>query len=230
MEEVTILYQDDDLIFANKPSGLLVHRDQGHAQDDVTLMSLVRDKVGQYVHAVNRIDRPVSGIVLFTTKRELIKTIKNDWASENTQKEYIALAKGKKLEKGAFEFALKSDDGSLKEAKTEFIPLFEFATTTLYKIKINTGRKHQIRRHFSRRCMNIIGDTCYGKGEFNRKFRSEFGLHRIFLHSYRLRMIHPISSVSLDITCQLPLELMGVLGQMGLLSEDLYKLIEQSHW
>ena len=78
--------------------------------------------------------------------------------------------------------------------------------------------------------MNIIGDTCYGKGEFNRKFRSEFGLHRIFLHSYRLRMIHPISSVSLDITCQLPLELMGVLGQMGLLSEDLYKLIEQSHW
>ena len=228
MEEVTILYQDEDLIFANKPSGLLVHRDQGHAQDKVTLMGLLRDQVGQYVHAINRIDRPVSGIVLFTTKRELINIIKNDWTGEKTHKEYIALAKGKKLEKGTFAFALKSDDGSLKEASTEFIPLFEFATTTLYKIKINTGRKHQIRRHFSRRCMNIIGDTCYGKGEFNRYFRSEFGLYRIFLHSYRLKMIHPVSLMPMDIICKLPLELVEVLRKMGLSSDELYQLIEQS--
>jgi len=230
VEEVTILYQDDDLIFANKPSGLLVHRDQGHAQDDVTLMSLVRDKVGQYVHAVNRIDRPVSGIVLFTLKRDLIKTIKSDWTSENTHKEYIALAKGKKLEKGVFEFALKSDDGSLKEARTEFIPLFEFSTTTLYKIKISTGRKHQIRRHFSRRCMNIIGDTCYGKGEFNRQFRSDYGLYRIFLHSYRLKMVHPVSQLHLDVICKLPSELLEVLNQMGLDSDELDKLIAQNIW
>jgi tRNA pseudouridine65 synthase len=230
MEPAAILYQDDDLIFANKPSGLLVHRDQGHAQDRITLMSLVRDMVGQHVHAVNRIDRPVSGIVLFTTKRELISIIKNDWGSEETCKEYIVLSKGYKLEKGVFDFALKSDDGSFKEAWTAYIPLYEFPTTTLYKVKIKTGRKHQIRRHFSRRCMNVIGDTCYGKGAINREFRSSYDLHRIFLHSYRLKIAHPLKKTQLDITCKMPPELVNVLEKMGLYKDHLEELIENNRF
>lgn len=213
--DIKILFQDEYLIVVDKPSGLLVHRgDHRHGRDRWTLMNIVRDQIQHYVYPVHRLDRPVSGCLLFALTPEVAKSIKDKWHDESTIKEYLALARGKFDEPGEFNFPLKDEQGNLKEALTLYWPMQYFKHTTLYKIQIKTGRKHQIRRHFSRRCAGIIGDSTHGKGEINRFFRQTYQLNRIFLHSSFIQFQHPITNSLLAIESPLPEDLRNILEHL----------------
>lgn len=216
-EEINILFQDEHLIIVNKPSGLLVHPFKEATNERDNLMVRVRDSLGQHVYPVHRIDRPVSGIVIFGLNGEVVSKIKEVWGDKTkTRKEYIALARGHIAEAGTFDFELSNERKVKQEATTHYQPLHHFDDTTLVHVEIETGRKHQIRRHFSRRMHCLVGDTAYGKGILNERYRQEHQLHRIFLHAWRLTLPHPMKDDVISITCPLPPELELVLHAKGL--------------
>lgn len=215
--QINILFKDDNIVIAEKYSGLLVHPYTKYVQDKRCLMKMVRDQVDALVYPVHRLDRPVSGIVIFGLQPEIVTGLQDEWHKDTTVKEYTTLVKGDVEEAGQFNFKLRDGKKNFKKrAVTNYQPIHKFETTTLCKVQIETGRRHQIRRHFSRRMHNVIGDTRYGYRDMNVKFGEDYGLKRIFLHSNRLEINHPITGEHLDIRCPMPESLTSVLTQMGM--------------
>jgi RluA family pseudouridine synthase len=211
---IEVLYQDEYFVIVNKPSGLLVHAYK-ECTDQINLMKLVRLQTGHYLYPLHRIDRPVSGIVIFGINKEASSKLKDQWHEDSTEKEYIVLVRGEILESGTFNFALSNDKKIKQDAVTHYTPIKNYGDwNTLLKVNIDTGRKHQIRRHFSRRCHQVIGDTAHGKGKINRFFREHYNLKRIFLHSHRFKFEHPITKVAIEINCPLPAQLESTLIQI----------------
>lgn len=212
--KIEILFQDKYFIIVNKPSGILVHAYK-ECTDQINLMKIVRHQTGHYLYPLHRIDRPVSGIVIFGINKEASSELKKMWHEESTQKEYLTLVRGKIECSGTFNFALTNDKKIKQEAITHYKPIENYGDwNTLLKVSIDTGRKHQIRRHFSRRCHQVIGDTAHGKGKINRYFREHYDLNRIFLHSFRFNFIHPITKDMIKSTCPLPKKLKDTLIQI----------------
>ncbi len=209
---IPILFEDEHYIVVDKPSGLLIHPYKKETNERENLLKKVKEQTGHYLYPVHRLDRPVSGIVLFALTSEAGKKIKEIWHQESCVKEYTALARGYFDEdEGVMNFALTDEKGVKKEAITHYQVLKQFQKTALVKAQIKTGRHHQIRRHFSRRCHGLIGDTTHGKGRINQFFREHFNLHRIFLHANRLEFVHPYTKNKLTINCELPNDLAEVL-------------------
>lgn len=223
--EIPILFQDDDLIVVEKPSGVLVHPYKSRSRQKRNLMTLVRDQIGQYVYPIHRLDRPVSGVVVFGLNGKVVKEIKNVWHNSETKKEYISLCIGYPPDEGRFDFTLQNEKKLKQEALTEYWPIYRFDNYTLLKVQIKTGRKHQIRRHFSRVRHNIVGDTTHGNGKVNHFFREEYGLERIFLHAYRLSFIHPYQNETLSFVSPLSQDLSRVIDKMGLSFEHQREVI-----
>lgn len=212
--EIKVLLQNNDLIAVEKPSGLLVHAYKKETNERNHLLRMLKQQTGLYLYPVHRLDRPVSGIVLFALSSEMARTIKNIWHDAATVKEYLALVRGRLEEPGRFDFPLFDSNKNKQSAVTEYQPLELFEDVTLMSIRIKTGRKHQIRRHFSRRWANVIGDSKYGQGKINQRFKEGFGLKRIFLHATRLKLILPTGDSLLDLSSPLPQELNSVLEQL----------------
>ncbi len=222
---INILFQDQDLLIAEKPSGLLVHPYWQETNEKACLMKKLRDQIGQYVYPAHRLDRPVSGPVIFGLTKEMIKEIQFNWHLANTKKEYVALVKSIITEAGEFNFPLKNESGITQKARTLFTPLAHFENTTLVKVQIKTGRKHQIRRHFSRRCQNVIGDTRRGNSALNHLFRDEYGLKRIFLHCFSLSIEHPKTEKIITAKSFLPANLQEVLQKLDPSVKDFNDLL-----
>lgn len=217
--EIKIHYQDENLIIVEKPAGLLVHAYKKETNEKENLMRYLKAQTGYYLYPVHRLDRPVSGLVIFALNPETVRFLQQYWHTPDFIKEYIALVKGHITEKGRFQFSLKNEQGFLEEAVTHYEPEETFEESTLVKVRIETGRKHQIRRHFSRRCHNIIGDTKYGQGKVNRTFREQYHLNRIFLHARYLKIPLPDRDQPLEIHSPLPENLSSVLALLQTGSE-----------
>lgn len=216
MTNLNILFEDENLIAVDKPSGLLIHPHPQLKNVKENLMMQVRDHLNHYVYPIHRLDRSVSGVVLFGKNSEIVPLVQDKWNTEQTKKYYLGLTKGVIESPGIFDFALQDENKVKKDSKTSYWPLLNFEFNTLVKIQIHTGRHHQIRRHFSRRMHQIIGDTAHGKGKTNRMFREHYALHRIFLHSYKLIFPHPLTMERMQVTTELPSELCSVLDKLRL--------------
>ncbi len=214
---IKILFQDEYYIAVEKPSGVFVHpMEKRGCEERNNLLKRVKLQTGKYLYPVNRIDRPVSGIVLFALSKEATRKMKEVWSLPTTKKYYLTTCRGVLSEEGEFTFPLKADNGEEKPSRTAYWPLVSFEDATFCKVQIFSGRKHQIRRHFSRRCMNILGDTNYGKGKVNHFFRDHYGLKRIFLHSCQLEFVHPYTNETINIRSELPDDLKKSLKDMYL--------------
>ncbi len=211
---IPILFEDEDLIVVNKPSGLLVHAYKKETNERMHLMRLIKEQTGYYLYPVHRLDRPVSGIVLFGKNPGIVREVKSVWHSDSTTKEYIALVKGDLQDPGSFSFSLMNDQREKQTAITHYTPELHFGESTLVEIRLQTGRKHQIRRHFSRRCANVIGDTKYGQGKVNRYFKTTYGLNRIFLHAHYFKLEVPHLNRLYEIKCPLPDDLQLVINRL----------------
>lgn len=209
-----ILYEDEHYIAVNKPPNLLVHPYKKETNERENLMAMVRDELGHYVYVINRLDRPVSGIVLMGKSQEPVRKIKDIWNTNLVQKKYLALARSQFLEPGIFDFPLKNEQKVFKKAKTVYHPLKLYPDSTLMEVEIFTGRNHQIRRHFSRTVRHLLGDRKYGKKKYNDHYLEHYELSRIFLHSHRLSFFHPYTQERIIIDCPLAPDLCEVLKKM----------------
>ena len=201
-DPIDILYQDDDLIVADKPPGLLVHRSR-ESSDRVFLLQLLRDQVGRYLYPVHRLDRAASGAIAFALSSETARQLQASLTSPTARKEYLALVRGSAADSGEIDRPLTGANGEKKDALTRYEKLGEIYRSSLLRVRIFTGRRHQIRRHLAHLGHQLIGDTTYGKGKINRFLREEHGLPRMFLHCARLGFEHPGSGKRVEVRAPL---------------------------
>src|SRR5690606_32901100 len=175
-----LLWRDEHLVVVNKPSGLAVH--QGWAREPHTVVSVLRDQLGEHWSPIHRLDRATSGALLLAREPETIRRVQSQFDAGTVVKNYVALVRGKTPECGLIDHAIaKSKEHDKREARTAFRRVGTFERYSVVLAQPLTGRLHQIRRHLKFISHPLIGDTRYGKGEHNRLFRERFGLHRLAL-------------------------------------------------
>jgi tRNA pseudouridine65 synthase len=215
MIALDVLYRDDRLIAVNKPSGLSVHR--GWSNDERFAMTIVRDQISQHVHPVHRLDRATSGVLLFALDPECARRIQEMFGSGEIEKRYRALIRGVPPPEVEIDHPIpRSEGGPRVPARTRITRLFSKDRYAWVEAQPMTGRLHQVRRHLKHISHPIIGDVRYGKGEHNRFFRAEHGLHRLALHALEIALPHPGTGDRLAIRAPLPSDLAEPLERWGL--------------
>lgn len=210
-EEVEIRFRDDAIVVVSKPAGIHVHRSALSPDRDVLLVR-VRDRIGSPVHAVHRLDRATSGLVIFALSASAASAFQSALREEGAEKMYWALVRGVPPAGFRSERPLtRRSDGVVQPAATEFRSLASARGFTLVEARLLTGRRHQVRRHLDHLGHQIAGDTTYGKGRINRWLREDHGLPRLFLHAARLRLRHPFTREPLEIVDPLPEDLASFL-------------------
>jgi tRNA pseudouridine65 synthase len=203
-----ILHRDDRVVVVDKPAGLASHR--GWSDDDDALLQRVRDEVGAWVYLIHRLDRGASGVVIFALDKEAAKILSDAWSG--VDKRYLAITRGHPPEHVVLEYAIPKEPGGERVAATTEIWRREtFGRYALVEAAPRTGRLHQIRRHLKHLSCPLIGDVKYGKGEHNRIFRDQHGLHRLALHAASIAFDHPATGERLTITAPLPADFAGAL-------------------
>ncbi|MFL5276930.1 MAG: RluA family pseudouridine synthase, partial [Myxococcales bacterium] len=211
-QDFAILYEDAHILVCDKPAGLPIHPGTGIASD--TLVDQARaylERQGLEVpegefkpSPAHRIDRETSGVVVVAKTRQAMVRLTEIFSAGEAKKTYLALAKGRfQKDRGTIDvrlpehqqtFASKQVRGlNLQEAVTHFTKLSGGAEATLLELNIETGRTHQIRRHLASIGHPVVGDARYGDFAFNRRARASMGLKRMFLHSTRLALLHPLT-------------------------------------
>ena len=215
MQPLPVLYLDDHLVAVAKSSGLSVHR--GWDRDRDVALQRVRDQIGRRLYPVHRLDRATSGVLLFALNSEVAHDLQNAFSERRVLKRYVLLVRGIPPQEGVIDHPVpKSRGGERVEAVTAFRRLASFERYGLMEARPQTGRLHQIRRHFKHLSHPLIGDVRYGKGDQNRLFRERFGLHRLALHALELTVDHPRTGDPLSLGAEVPEDLAGPWRQMGL--------------
>lgn len=216
--KLTILYEDDDLIAIDKPSGLAVHGGSGVSSGVIELIRGQRPKA-PFLELVHRIDKETSGILLIAKKRSALKSLHEQIREGTTRKVYWALVAGQFDRKSARlnhplrKFVTKTGERRVvvdrtdgKESLTIITPIEVLGEFTLLEADIKTGRTHQIRAHLSHELHPILGDEKYGDFAQNKRIHKS-GLKRMFLHAKEFSFKHPTSGESLTVVSDLPNEL-----------------------
>lgn len=226
-----ILYVDDWLCAVNKPPGIMVHR-SSIGNDRAFVLQKLRDQLGRRVWPVHRLDRATSGVLLFALGPESARPIGQAFMDRRVDKAYLAVVRGWLDEGGAIDHPLaRHKQAEPREARTGYrrlatceleIPVgdFETARYSLVEAVPETGRRHQIRRHFKHISHHLIGDTTYGDGRHNRLFRQHLDCHRMLLHASRLEIDHPHDGRRLVL--QAPLD-----GEFARVAEDVFGRAEE---
>jgi 23S rRNA pseudouridine1911/1915/1917 synthase len=210
---IDILYEDNHLIAVNKPAGMLTQPTDRETESlETAVKAWLKEKHQKpgnvFLGVVHRLDRPVSGIILFAKTSKALSRINAAMRERKFNKTYCALVEGRMPEdKGTLENYLRhgdylsvlaaSEDREAKLAKLHYEVLQRFESTTLLKVDLETGRYHQIRVQFAAAGHPIIGDIKYGS-------RTMLAGGSIALHHSRLQLIHPVTGQSLVIESPLP--------------------------
>ncbi len=216
-ERIELLFVDEHIVVANKPSGLLVHR--GWDNDDDVAMFRVRDQIGQHVHPVHRLDRGTSGALLFARSPAVAATLSKAFENGLVDKTYLALVRGNPPDDGVIDYAIPKKEGGPKvPAVTRFrcIARSEIDRCSLVEAMPETGRLHQIRRHLRHINHPLVGDVRHGSGEINRHYRAQYNLCRLALHALAIGFEHPVTGERIRVTAPLPDDLKNPLVALGL--------------
>ena len=213
MQEMETLFVDAHLIVVNKPSGLLVHR--GWANDDDVAMFRVRDMLRAHVYPVHRLDRGTSGALVFARTSEAAATLTASFESRQVDKRYLALVRGEPAASGTIDHPIPKspEKNAEKGAPAPRVPAVTHyrlvARSTVDRCSLvlaipETGRGHQVRRHLRHLGHPLVGDVNYGRGEINRRYRAEYGLHRLALHALDIAFDHPVTQARVAVTAPMP--------------------------
>ena len=210
--KLDILYEDELYIIINKPSNMPIHPSMEHYTDSLSNgVKTYFDSIHLHkkIRPVNRLDKDTSGIVVFA---------KNEYAQENFKpicKEYIAIINGIFSGNGIIDLPIGRKNGSIIErcidyengdsAITEYEVIKNISEYNLSIVKctLMTGRTHQIRVHLANKLSPILGDTLYGS--------TSNLINRQALHSYHLRLIHPINKKVIDIYAPIPEDISNII-------------------
>jgi tRNA pseudouridine65 synthase len=216
MPDIELLYVDDDVIVANKPAGLLVHR--GWDNDDDVALFRVRDAIGARVHPVHRLDRGTSGALVFARTAEAAAALAKSFAERAVEKCYLALVRGAPPHSGTVDYAIPKSEGGPRVPAVTHFRLVEQAPSercALVLARPETGRLHQVRRHLRHIHHPLVGDVKYGDGKINRHHRAAHGLCRLALHAAAIAFVHPSHGARVEVKAPLPDDLAGPLERMG---------------
>lgn len=221
LNAIGLLFVDEHLVIADKPSGLLVHR--GWDNDDDVAMFRVRDAIGQHVFPVHRLDRGTSGALVFARDRETAAALALAFEEGRVEKNYLALVRGAPPEEGVIDYAIQKKEGGPRvPAVTEFrlIARSPVDRCSLVSAMPRTGRLHQVRRHLRHIDHPLVGDVKHGSGVINRHYRSTYALTRLALHAHRISFTHPKTGERLRITAEVPPDLAVPFRALGLSWSD----------
>ena len=222
--EPRILYEDDDLLVLNKPSGMAVHGGSGLSYGVIEALRELRPQA-RSLELVHRLDRETSGCLLIAKKRSALKSLHEQFRDDDVNKVYVALLAGQwaktrlmvdaPLKKNVLQSGERmvrvARDG--KSAMTEFKRLARYAEATLVEARPVTGRTHQIRVHALHMGHALAGDDRYGDEATNRRFRQS-GLKRLFLHAAHTTFRHPRTGVAVKVEAPLDSELADFLKDL----------------
>ena len=199
--DIDLVHVDDHLVVVDKPSGLAVHR--GWSPERDTAVVRAHRSSGHYVHAVHRLDRGTSGLLLFTRSKEDAVSVQRHWGGAEVDKRYLALCRGRAPDFEVVDHPIpRVEDGDRVPAVSTLRKIADSpeARCSLVEVRIHTGRLHQVRRHLKHLSHPLVGDVRYGDGRVNREFRDTWALHRLALHAWYLRLPHPAGG-ELELQC-----------------------------
>ena len=200
---LSILHEDDAILVLNKPPGLVVHPAAGNETGTLVNALLHHDPVFRTLERsgiVHRLDKDTSGVLVVAKSQVAMTELQRQFKSRETEKEYLALVWGRLPDQGRIvtwigrhpvhrqKMAVLETAG--REAVSNYETLERFSEVSLVRIRIETGRTHQIRVHMAHLGHPVLGDRVYGRG---RRSNSLPRPERQMLHAYRLGFTHPAS-------------------------------------
>lgn len=215
MKELDIIFKDEHVAVVNKPNKLLVHRSR-ESQDRMFALQILRNQIDTKVYPAHRLDRGTSGALLFSLNPEIDKIIKKQFHNHETKKTYHVIVRGFLENKsGTIDIPLINPTSkNLQEAITHYkviaekqldvaVPDYVTSRFSLVEVDLETGRTHQIRRHFAKLRHYVIGDKRHGDTKYNKMVRMNFDLDYMFLHASHLEFTHPVSGERIKTTAPL---------------------------
>ena len=222
--EQAILYEDDNLIVVNKPSGLAVHGGSGLDYGLIEVLRKMRP-LCRRLELAHRLDRDTSGCTIVVKKAQVLREIHRQLREKTLQKTYLALVRGrwprrrtlvdapleKNLLKSGERMVKVSESG--KKSVTRFAIAELLPGATLIQAMPITGRTHQIRVHAQYAGFALLGDEKYAARE-DLDWARQQGLKRLFLHASEVVLHLPGNDQPLCVKAALPSELQGVLDNL----------------
>jgi 23S rRNA pseudouridine1911/1915/1917 synthase len=222
-DEVRVVHADDRLAVVDKPAGLVVHAAPGH--HGPTLVDRLPDLLGGGVDPVrpgivHRLDKDTSGLMLVARDDEAHRALSEQIRKREVERIYLALVEGRPRSRaGTVDAPLGRDyraperravgGRAPKKAVTHFEVAEALGNTSLLRVRLETGRTHQIRVHLAAIGHPVVADRRYGA-------KARAGLGRQFLHSARIAFVHPFTQERLEFSSDLPADLAKALDQARL--------------
>ena len=202
---MNVIYKDSDIIIVNKPAGIPIQTKnitQKDLESEIKKMLSAEGKIDPYLAVINRLDQPVSGLVLFALNKNAAAKLSDDLTKGRVDKYYKAEVLGEFEQKeGMLEdmiykdgktnmsFRVDEKDPRYKDAKKAVLEYREVSPGNL-EIKLITGRHHQIRVQLANAGHPLLGDTKYGTDE-SREETAKRGIKELKLQAYKLEINHP---------------------------------------
>jgi 23S rRNA pseudouridine1911/1915/1917 synthase len=215
----TIAYEDEHLLVVDKGPGLVVHPARGHRED--TLAQLLGESAAggdpERAGIVHRLDRDTSGLLIVSRSEEAHSLLQAALAQRLIEREYLALVQGRPpARSGTIDAPIGRDPrvrtrmaiGGVhpREARTHFTLDRALEGTSLLRLRLETGRTHQIRVHLQAIGHPVCGDPEYGTPGL-------LGLERQFLHATRVAFDHPLTGERVEVHSPLPADLARALAR-----------------
>jgi 23S rRNA pseudouridine1911/1915/1917 synthase len=218
--DLRIAYEDEYLLVVDKPAGLVVHPGAGHAAGTLVQGLLDRGVTGgdpERPGIVHRLDRDTSGLLVVARTEEAYEGLQALVKRRELEREYVALVRGRpRSRSGRIEAPIgrdrreptrrSLDTDTPKPAVTHFEVIELFRDHALLRVRLETGRTHQIRVHLAAIGLPVAGDPLYGV--------PEQGLRRQFLHAARLAFPHPVTGARVETESPLPDDLAAALERV----------------
>lgn len=210
------LYEDKEFLAVEKPAGLLsVESDkETECAYGYVLKEMQKADKNARPYVLHRIDKETSGVLIFAKDIKVHSMMKMRWNEQVSTREYYAVVEGVLEEKtGTITSFLKENANNLvystsdptgQKAITHYEVIKENAQFSLLKVKIDTGRKNQIRVHMQTLGHPVVGDTKYG--------HTKDPLKRLGLHASKLEFIHPFTKELISVVAPLPLAFRALFG------------------
>lgn len=217
--KLVVLHEDAHCFVVDKPTGMAVHeaRDVPHARTFLAVLEAFGKKRGFEPHLVHRIDAETSGCLVVAKDLQTKSYFEELFRNNGVDKEYLVLVMGvPEMVKGTIDTPLPGRDRSRVNALTlyETEKKFYGDRVALLRVRIMTGRMHQIRRHMASVGHPVVMDPLYGDFAFNKVFRKVYGLKRLFLHARSLSF--PGSDGKrVSVSSPLPCDLAGTLSRLA---------------
>jgi 23S rRNA pseudouridine1911/1915/1917 synthase len=227
-----VLYDDDDLVVVDKPAGMVVHPAAGHAAGTLVnaLLHHVRGLSGiggtQRPGIVHRLDKGTSGVMVIAKHDRAHRALAQQFHDRLVDKEYTALVWGRPIVGRTFDQPLGRDPKHrqrissrarhARDAKTVVSDVEQLNGVSLVRVRIHTGRTHQIRVHLSEAGFPVVGDDLYGgvRRHPAASLAAVARLDRPFLHASHLSFTHPADGRQLTFDAPLPADLQHIVDTL----------------